>query len=398
MVASDRLVRSMPLWRLAFRPFFLLGAAFSLLAMLVWGAFWHGQSLLQPYGGMLWWHQHEMLFGFTAAIVVGFLLTAVQNWTGQAGLSGAPLLALAGAWLLGRWLIAFPQDLSPLWLASLDMIFLPLAAGVLAWPVIRVRQWRNLVFVPVLLVLALANALTHVALFAGDPLLLRGAMYLAVLLIALLMTILGGRVIPFFTSRRLQRPQASRPAWLEWCSIGGVAALALLQLASLAGLIAPGAVWAGVALIASAANTIRLLRWKGWLSWRDPLLWGLHVSYAFVCLGLAMWGVAALGWVPASLAIHALTVGGMGTMMLAMMARVALGHTGRPITAPKGIGIALGLMVTAAVLRAVMPALWPQVTHLTLSFAILAWSLAYALYLSLYAPVLLRKRVDGKPG
>ncbi|MEC9483388.1 MAG: NnrS family protein [Halomonas sp.] len=398
MLATDCLARTMPLWRLAFRPFFLLGAAFSLLAMLVWGAFWHGQSLLQPHGGMLWWHQHEMMFGFTVAVVVGFLLTAVQNWTGQAGLRGAPLLALAGVWLLGRGLIAFPQGLPPLALAVLDAAFLPLAAGVLAWPVIKVKQWRNLIFVPVLGVLALANALTHAALIAGDPLLLRGAMYLAVLLVALLMTVLGGRVIPFFTSRRLQRPQASRPLWLERCAVGGVMALALLQLASLAGLAVPATVWAGVALIAAVANTIRLLRWEGWLSWRDPLLWGLHVSYAFVCLGLLMWGLAALGWVSSSLAIHALTVGGMGTMMLAMMARVALGHTGRPIAAPRGIGIALGLMVVAAVLRALMPALWPQVTHLTLSFAVLAWSLAYALYLSLYAPVLLRKRVDGQQG
>jgi len=366
--------------------------------MLVWGVFWQGQALLQPHGGMLWWHQHEMMFGFIAAIVVGFLLTAVQNWTGQAGLRGAPLLALVGLWGLGRLLIAFPLGLSSLSLALLDTAFLPLAAVVLAWPVVRVRQWRNLIFVPVLLVLALANALTHAALIAGDFLMLRGAMHLAVLLVVLLMTILGGRVIPFFTSRRLQRPQASRPAWLEWLSVGGVAVLVLLQLASLAGLAAPATMWAGVALVAAIANTVRLLRWKGWLSWRDPLLWGLHVSYAFVCVGLAMWGLAALGWVASSLAVHALTVGGMGTMMLAMMARVALGHTGRPITAPRGIGIALGLMTAAAVLRALMPALWPQLTPPMLSFAMLAWSLAYALYLGLYAPLLLRSRVDGQQG
>lgn len=138
MLMSSGLTRAMPLWRLAFRPFFLLGSLFSLLAMLAWGAFWHGTTLLRPHGGMLWWHQHEMLFGFTAAIVVGFLLTAVQNWTGRPGLRGLPLLVLAALWLSGRVSLAFPAGLPALPLVLLDIAFLPVAATALAWPVFKV--------------------------------------------------------------------------------------------------------------------------------------------------------------------------------------------------------------------------------------------------------------------
>nr|WP_297460404.1 NnrS family protein [uncultured Halomonas sp.] len=392
------LSRTMPLWRLAFRPFFLLGAAFSLLAMLMWGAFWNGVPLLQPHGGMFWWHQHEMLFGFVAAIVVGFLLTAVGNWTGQPGLRGVPLLALVGLWLSGRLLMAVPLGLSPWALMLVDVAFLPLAAMALAAPVIRVRQWRNLIFVPLLALLALSNALTHYALMLGDAMLLRGSAHLAVLLVAMLMVVLGGRVIPFFTSRRLQRSAPTRRAWLEAVAIGGVAALVLAQLAELAGPPIPARGWAALAFIAGVANAVRLLRWEGWRSWREPLLWGLHVSYAFIGIGLLMWGLAALEVVTASLAVHALTVGGMATMILAMISRVSLGHTGRSIVTLPGIGIALALLVLAAVSRALLPAFWPQASHWALNLAILFWCLAFSIYLYRYSCMLLKRRADGAEG
>ncbi|EPC00856.1 hypothetical protein L861_13785 [Litchfieldella anticariensis FP35 = DSM 16096] len=393
---SATLARAMPLWRLAFRPFFLLGALFSLVAMLVWGAFWHGDVLLRPYGGMLWWHQHEMLFGFGAAIVVGFLLTAVQNWTGQRGLHGLPLVGLVALWLAGRVLLAFPPGVE-IWAALVDLAFLPLAALVLARSVIRVRQWRNLIFLPVLGLLFLANVLMHMGWLQGDSLTIHIAAHLAILLISLLMVVLGGRVIPFFTSRRLGQPQPVRLKWLELASMGTVMALVVMQLASL-GVYLPSGVWAGVALLAAVLNALRLSRWEGLYCLREPLLWGLHASYAFVCLGLAMWGLAALDLVNTSLALHTITVGGIGTMMLAMMARVSLGHTGRPIETLPGMGLALGLMVLAAVLRALVPALWPQVSHWTLSLSILCWLLAFSIFIGRYALSLLTARVDGQDG
>lgn len=401
---SSTLSRVMPLWRLAFRPFFLFGALFSLLAMLAWGAFWHGSLLFEPLGGMVWWHQHEMLFGFVAAIVAGFLLTAVQNWTGQRSLHGWPLLAIVLVWLAGRLVMAFPGLMSPpgapngLSVALVDLAFLPLVAGVMARLVIRAKQWRNLIFVPVLVLLVVANALMHWGLARGDGTLVRAGAHLAVLLITLLMVVLGGRVIPFFTSLRLKRPKAQPSAWLERLAIGGVAALVLIGLLGAAGLVMPALLTAALAISAGLANLWRLARWEGGRTLREPLLWGLHASYAFVGLGLVMFGLAALGALPATLAIHALTVGGMGTMILSMLSRVSLGHTGRPIETLPGIGVALGMMLLAATLRALVPTLWPQVTHWMLSLSILLWCLAYAVFLMHYAWPLLSSRPDGGEG
>lgn len=251
---------------------------------------------------------------------------------------------------------------------------------------------------PILVALTLANLGMHRALIMGDGSLLRGSAHLAVLLIVLLMVVLGGRIIPFFTSRRLQRPQPSHQAWLEWLAIGSVVALPLAQAIGLADASLPAGGLALLAFAAATANTLRLLRWEGWRGWQEPLLWGLHLSYAFVCLGLAMWGLAALGIVAVSLAVHAFTVGGMTIMMLAMMSRVALGHTGRAIVTRPGIGIALALLALAAVARALLPALWPDGSHWALSAAILLWCLAFAIYLYRYGHVLLTRRIDGAEG
>lgn len=398
---STQLTRLMPLWRLAFRPLFLFGALFSLLAMLVWGGFWHGAILLEPVGGMIWWHQHEMLFGFVAAIVSGFLLTAVQNWTGQPSIKGWPLLGLVGLWLAGRLLLAFSQalgNLDPWLIALVDLAFLPIVALVMARLVIRAKQWRNLIFLPVLTLLFVANALMHAGVLRGDGGLIRQGAYLAVLLISLLMVILGGRVIPFFTSLRLKRQKPQPISALERLAIGSVGALVLIVLLAVVGLIVPTIVTAVVALVAGAANLLRLMRWEGWRAAHEPLLWGLHASYGFVALGLLMLGLAHLELLPATLAIHALTVGGMSSMILAMISRVSLGHTGRPIETLPGIGLALGLMLAAAFFRALVPALWPQVTHWMLSLSILLWCLAYAVFLLLYTKPLLSARADGKEG
>ncbi len=183
----------LPLLRLAFRPFFLLAALFSILSLLVWLAFWHGHILLSPYGGLVFWHQHEMLFGFAAAVVAGFLLTAVRNWTGLASLSGGPLLGLVVLWLMGRVLMAFPLGLPAWLLLMVDVAFLPLVAVVMARLVITAKRWRNLIFIPTLLLFAIANLAMHIGVMKGDAVLIRQAAYLAVLLIALVMVVVGGR-------------------------------------------------------------------------------------------------------------------------------------------------------------------------------------------------------------
>ncbi|MBB3230720.1 NnrS family protein [Halomonas stenophila] len=398
MTASSLSPARLPLARLAFRPFFLLASLFGVVALMVWLAFWHGDVLLRPQGGLLWWHQHEMLFGFAAAVVAGFLLTAVQNWTGLPSLRGWPLLGLVALWLAGRVLLAVPLGLPPLLPALVDLAFLVVVAAVMARLVIAARRWRNLVFLPALGLLVLANLAMHLGVLQGDAVLIRQGAYLAVLLITALMVVIGGRVIPMFTANRLGRPRPAPLPWLERLTLGSMAALVLAQLAAVLGLSLPGPGLAGLTGLAALANTWRLARWDGLHTLREPLLWGLHASYAFLCLGLAMWALAALGAFRVELAVHALTIGGMGTMMLAMMARVSLGHTGRAIESLPGIGVALALLIAAAVLRSPVLALFPGISHWTYNLGIIFWCLAYAIFLLHYALPLSTARLDGKDG
>ncbi|PCF96022.1 NnrS family protein [Vreelandella nigrificans] len=389
---------SLPLMRLAFRPFFLLAALFSVVSLLVWLAFWHGNILLRPYGGLIFWHQHEMLFGFAAAVVAGFLLTAVRNWTGLPSVSGGPLLALVLLWLLGRLLMAFPMAL-PAWvLVVVDLAFLPAVAIVMAKLVITAKRWRNLIFIPVLALLAIANLAMHLGMINGDYALVRNAAYLAVLLISLMMTVVGGRVIAMFTANRLGRPKPAPIPLLEGVTLASTVSVVLLQSAIMLGIAVPAALMGSVMLLAAFANTVRMARWGGLYSWREPLLWGLHGSYAFIPLGLVMWVLALMGLIRTELAVHALSIGGMGVMMLAMMARVSLGHTGRPIRTLPGIGVALGLMLIAAVVRSPVLALFPQITHWTYTLSIIFWCLAYAIFLAHYTLPLMQARVDGQDG
>ncbi|WP_434985852.1 NnrS family protein [Vreelandella zhaodongensis] len=388
----------LPLMRLAFRPFFLLAALFSVVSLLVWLAFWHGTILLRPYGGLVFWHQHEMLFGFAAAVVAGFLLTAVRNWTGLPSLNGGPLLGLVVLWLLGRGLMAFPMGLPEWMLLTLDLAFLPVVTVVMARLVITAKSWRNLIFVPVLLLFATANLAMHLGVMQGDADLIRHAAYLAVLLITLMMTVIGGRVIAMFTANRLSRTKPEPIPLLEGVTLASTAGVVVLQLVVLLGVAMPASLMAGVMLLAALANSVRMARWGGLHSWREPLLWGLHGSYACIPLGLIMWGLALMGLMRVEIAVHALTIGGMGTMMLAMMARVALGHTGRPIRTLPGIGVALGLMLIAALVRSPVLALFPQITHWTYTLSIIFWCLAYAIFLAHYTWPLMQARVDGQDG
>ncbi|MGM0914900.1 MAG: NnrS family protein [Pseudomonadota bacterium] len=384
--------------RLAFRPFFLLAALFSILSLVVWFAFWHGDILLRPQGGLMFWHQHEMLFGFAVAVVAGFLLTAVQNWTGLPSLKGGPLLGLVSLWLAARVLMAFPMGL-PGWLvAAVDLAFLPVVAAVMASLVIRARRWRNLIFLPALGLLTLANLLMHLGVLSGKAELIRPAGHLAVLLITLLMAVVGGRVIAMFTANRLGLTRKPPIPVLEYLSLGSVMAVVVGQLLVALGVALPLELLAGLMLLAAVANAVRLARWGGQHSWREPLLWGLHLSYAFIPVGLVMWALALLSGSRADAALHALTIGGMGTMMLSMMARVSLGHTARPIRSLPGIGVALALMVAAALLRSPVLVLFPQITHWTYNLGIIFWCLAYGVFLFHYTGPLLSPRADGKDG
>jgi len=378
-----------PLWRLGFRPFFLFGAAFAALAVACW---WLALSGLladwQPTGGWLAWHRHEMPLGFGVAIVAGFLLTAVQNWTGLPGLSGRALQCLVALWAAAR--LAWLAGLAGPWLALLDGAFLPLLALILGRALWRRRQWGNAPLVGVLLVLSAVNGVALIGLCWGDEAWQRNGALAALWLLAVLMGTIGGRVLPFFTARGLGRVQvvAAQPRLDIGLLLGGIL-WAVLQLT-------PWRPWAVLPLLLAAGHAWRLWRWYDAGLWRVPLLWSLHLAMAWLALaylgaGLSLAGLA----LPPSSAVHALGVGAMGGLILAMIARVSLGHTGRSLQPPRAVVVGFVMVNLAALARVFFYPLWSQVG---MAVAALAFVAAFAAFLLGYAPMLCRARVDGHPG
>ena len=383
-----------PVWRLAFRPFFLAGAVYALLAIPLWVATWTGiWPGFQPTGGWLAWHRHEMLFGFAMAIVAGFLLTAVQTWTGQVAPSGKPLIGLALLWLLARlgWLFGLPAQL----LAPLDLLFLLVVAWMMARMLWAVRQQRNYPIVGVLALMIGADAMVLAGVLQGDDALQRQGVLAGLWLVAALMAMIGGRVIPFFTQRGLGlAEQVKAWPWLEWSLLGGSALIAILH--ALAVALVPQPLIGVLFLAIGLGHLLRLCRWYDAGIWKVPLLWSLHLAMLWLvvaCFGLALWHFGLLA--QSSPSLHALSVGSMSGLILAMIARVTLGHTGRPLQLPGGVVWAFVLFNLGAAARVFLSTLWP-VSGLWL--AAICWALAFAIYIWRYAPMLLRARVDGHPG
>lgn len=383
-----------PLWRLAFRPFFLAGSLFAMLAIPLWVATWTGiWPGFQPTGGWLSWHRHEMLFGFAMAIVAGFLLTAGQTWTGQPGVSGNKLMALAAVWLLARlgWLFGLPLAL----VIPLDLLFMLGVTGLMARMLWVVRQKRNYPIVAVLTLMIGADVLVLCGIALADDGLQRQGILAGLWLVAALMAIIGGRVIPFFTQRGLGHTEAVKPwLWLDVALLVGTGLIAVLYAAGVALQQNP---LLGVLFLAIAAgHLLRLMRWYDGGIWRVPLLWSLHVAMLWLVVaaaGLALWNFGLLN--SSSPSLHALSVGSMSGLILAMIARVTLGHTGRPLQLPSGIVGAFVLFNIGAASRVFLSGQWP-VTGLWL--AAICWALAFTLYAWRYAPMLLSARVDGHPG
>lgn len=380
------------LLELGFRPFFLAGGLFAALVIPLWVAGWLGSGhYWQPAGGWYAWHTHEMLFGFATAIIAGFLLTAVANWTGTPGLSGNPLGALVLLWLLARiaWLASLP-----VWIVvALDSLFLPVLALYLARPLWQARQRRNYPVLLILALLALCNGVSLAGLAASDPDLQRQGNAGALWLIAALMGLIAGRIIPPFTQRGLALQQAAPTrGWLDLSLLLGgiIAALAMLSGIGLQADIRMAVLFA----LLGAGHTLRLLLWQGGGVWpgllRAPLLWSLHLAYAWLglaCLGMALWNAGLP--VSFSQAVHMLAIGSMSGLILAMIARVSLGHTGRPLKPVAAMSVAFVLINLAALLRIWLAPAWPQAGFW---LAALGWSGAFGLFVWCYAAILCRPR------
>jgi uncharacterized protein involved in response to NO len=387
---------TLPFLSLAFRPLFLGGTLFAVVAMGWWIQFWLNPSSWQPHGGAVWWHGHEMLFGFGAAIVGGFLLTAVASWTGGAALRGRPLLVLAGAWLAGRLLLAFGGGLPEGVVIAADMLYLLLVSVAMAYPVIKARQWRNLVFLPMLLTLTLINGVSHWGIATGDTALAMHSLHAAILWFVLIIAFLGGRVIPAFTANTTGCRKARPIHWLEVVSILTIILMLIAAWVGLSSL--PSWLLFTIASVGTLANGWRFLRWGIQHSRGIPLLWSLHLAYSFIPLGFVGLALYSMGLIDnLSAALHSFTVGAMGGMILAMISRITLGHTGRPLTPPHLITLAYVAVLLAAVVRVVLPASLPALTNWGIAIAGGLWMLAYAIYLFAYTSMLVSANVEDNP-
>jgi uncharacterized protein involved in response to NO len=383
-----------PILALAFRPFFLAAGIAAIALVAGWLAIYIGVLPGAGYYGLSGWHAHEMLFGYAVAVLGGFLLTAARNWTGVQTARGGVLLGLIALWLAGR-LAPLLLPVSAGWaVALIDMALLPALAVAVAVPIVRVRQTRNMVFIVLLALLAVANSLVHAGALSSATGAAHAGLYLAAYTFVLAIVVMGGRVIPSFTERGLPGDvRCRRVAAIELAAPATVVAVAVCELAY-------PAAWLLTALCAAAA-LVHALRLAGWYTaryWSVPLLWVLHLGYAWVAVGFALRALAALGWLPPALALHAFTAGAIGVLTLGMMARVALGHTGRPLRVGADLAVAFSLINIAAVVRVLAPLLLPDRYVLLVVLSGALWCAAFALFVARYAPILWQPRIDGKPG
>jgi uncharacterized protein involved in response to NO len=381
------------LFALGFRPFFLLSGLFAILSIALWVPTFVGWLPLNSYYGQIGWHSHEMIFGYTAAVIAGFLLTSVRNWTEMATPQGSSLAALTLIWCLGRILPFFPSALSAELIALVDLSFLPALAVGIGVPLVRRGDRRNLLFLPLIAVFWLANILVHLALLGFVPNLAHKAVILGLNLVVLLIVIMGGRVIPFFTERALQAVRIKRWNAIERLAIISVIAFTLAEFFFIDPRVA--GVFAGVAAI---ANGIRLGGWYTYRYWRVPLLWVLHLGYGWIVAGFMLKAGSALGVIPPQFTVHAFSLGAIGVLTMGMMARVSLGHTGRPLKVGAGMVIAFAAVNLAAVTRGLLPILQPQWFPQVVILSGVLWLVAYAIFIVVYVPVLLQPRLDGKLG
>lgn len=373
-----------------FRPFFLLAGAFAVLAIAAWiGALTLGWDVGGDYG-MLNWHAHEMLFGYTSAALAGFMLTAIPNWTGRLPVSGLPLLGLALLWIAGRLAIAMPGVLGLAPSLLVDACFLPVLAVVAGIEIVSGRNWKNLKILAGLVALSVANAAFHISVvFNGLAL---EASRAGVAIYIMLIVIVGGRIVPSFTRNWLVKAASPRlPAPFGRFDIS---AIAWLLVALVLWVALPEHVITAVAAAAAAVlHAARLYRWHGWRT-DEPLLLALHGGYAFVPLGMAAVALAALGWIAAASALHVLTVGAIGGMTLAVMTRASLGHTGRPLKASALTSLAYLALAFSAVLRP-FAELIPSQYHVLLSLGGACWLVAFGLFSLEFGPILLSARNKG---
>ncbi|HJU24903.1 MAG TPA: NnrS family protein [Casimicrobiaceae bacterium] len=376
-------------FRLGFRPFYLAASVFAALSIVLWAAQYSGWLRAPLIGGPLA-HAHEMLYGYTFAVVAGFLFTAVRNWSGRPTPRGGLLAGIVAIWVAARVLAFTPFSVATI---CANVAFLLAVAGGIAVPLVQSGNRRNYFFVAIVAAAAIAEALTQLGSIGALAFPAMRGLQIGFDLVILIITIVTGRVIPMFTNNAIPQAGARRLPILEKVSI----AIVLLVLAAdLAGL--SGAPLAGVLAFAAAVHSTRLGLWRPWRTLHAPLVWSLDLAYVWLPIHFALRAAAELGRAPLSLAIHALTVGAIGGLTLAMMTRTARGHTGLPLRADGADVIAYVLVFGAALLRVFGPLVAPPLQIGWIAVSALLWASAFGLYFIAYWPRLTMPRRDGKPG
>ncbi|MBD1557232.1 short-chain dehydrogenase [Vibrio sp. S9_S30] len=380
-----------PILRLGFRPFFLAGSVYAIIAIAVWVfAFQNGQpsNLTVP---ALWWHVHEMLFGFAMAIVAGFALTAVQNWTGVNGTKGYRLATIFILWCLPRVLFWTP---TPLWvIAIIEALFLLATAYELGFRILRTKGWKNLFFVPMFLLAIAANFASYAAIKGLPPFPASAVWQSMIWWFVLLLSIMGGRVIPFFTASRFQFEKPQPLLWLEWVA---TLPLVLLFITSFFPLTYQQ-IGQWLMLIAAIGQFYKVARWKTWKTFSEPLVWSLHLTYLCIPIALTIRGLTSNDFVSHTM-LHLIAIGAIGGLILSMISRVTMGHTGREIYKGPKMQVAFATLILAAVLRSIGVSIAPSAMMPLIYTSALLWGIAFSLFVWKFAPMLWSPRIDGRPG
>jgi uncharacterized protein involved in response to NO len=379
-----------PILQVGFRPFFLMAGVSGSLFMILWLAILAGK-MEAPYFGYSLWHGHEMVFGFASAMLAGFLLTAAPNWTGISPVHGLRLLALITVWIIARFLPFVVAPPSAIYMA-IDLGFMPLTAYLML-PYLKLKQQkRNRIFFVCFLALFLGNAMIHGQILAPELFDGRQGLKLGLSGMVLALVVVGGRVIPFFTRNAVPEATVNIIPKIERLSLLTVLAWAI-------GKVVFEATWFAF-LLSSVAVAVHAIRWWNWHSWqsrRNPILWVLHIGYFWLIVGFLFDALGIFG-MPSSLATHAFTLGGIGTVGYGMMTRVALGHTGRPIRASALIVIGYVALNVATLIRVLMPLIDPLQFNLMIQLTGSLWVAAFLLFLWRYTMIFLKPRADGKQG
>ena len=386
---------SVPILALGFRPFYLLASLFAIVAVPAWLMSFASGAKTGGYLPGIVWHSHEMIFGFAPAVIAGFLLTAVRNWTGRPTPTGAPLAGLVVLWLVARILmLTGPANAA----AIIDILFLPALGIAVAIPIWRSRNKRNYKIFAVLAVLTLTNVCYHLASLGSLPVgVSRVAMIAALDVIAILIAIIGGRVIPAFIGNAIKHSAPRHIFSVEVVSVGALVVILAFDSLHL-WMPVSSATWFVILTIAAAGHGIRLLLWQPFHARGNPLLWMLPVAYAWLPITLALRALSLANVVPISAAFHALTIGAIASLMVAMMMRSALGHTGRPLIAGFAEISTFVLLQLAAIVRVFASSTVPGAYREAMIVSGVLWTLAFAVFLSAYWPILTRPRIDDRPG